>query len=64
MEKKEVYSVEQLHQFMEDWGLAESVLEEQDMLGIFNHWCQESPEMSIEEIIEEFFYHYELVESE
>lgn len=56
------YTKEELHFFMENPSKMIDVAEENDLTLMWQHFLHESPEMTLSEIVEEFFYHNDLLE--
>tara|TARA_R110000868_G_scaffold298014_1_gene558294 strand:- start:30 stop:209 length:180 start_codon:yes stop_codon:yes gene_type:complete len=56
------YTEEELKFYMDNPLQVELLAKEQGLLQMWNDWCQESDDMTIEEIVEDFFFHFNLVD--
>ena len=56
------YTQEQLEYFMKNPSEMIDLAEENDLTLMWQDFLHESPEMTLSEIVEEFFYHYDLIQ--
>ena len=56
------YTEAELKYFMEHPREVLEVAQEHDLVTMWNDFLCESPGMTVSEIVEDFFYHYELME--
>ena len=61
-QRDKTYTKEELQYFMENPKEMMNVADENDLSLMWQDFLYESPGMTISEIVEEFFHHYELLE--